>query len=180
MQEHVISCLQSGHTLCLGYISACFILSGWLTRFIFQKNLVIFPAIQLILQILIKRSQLLTLLLLLSLFLCLGSSVLVLLGSQFRVPWATLLGYQQSCFNNSPLSFLQAQRLGHSFKEVLARYGEDELPLKETVAELLMDRTKDDSSMLPGIFPPEVEYHLSSIYIDVSRPQVTLTCSFLN
>ncbi|EOX98891.1 Ser/Thr-rich protein T10 in DGCR region, putative isoform 1 [Theobroma cacao] len=70
---------------------------------------------------------------------------------------------------NSP--WPKAQRLGHSFKEVLARYGEDELPLKETVAELLMDRTKDDSSMLPGIFPPEVEYHLSSIYIDVSRPQ---------
>ncbi|XVF01629.1 hypothetical protein REPUB_Repub04eG0104700 [Reevesia pubescens] len=65
-----------------------------------------------------------------------------------------------------PVSFLQAQRLDHNFKEVLARYGKDELPLAETVSELMMDTTKDDLSVLP-----EYEYHSSAIYIDVSRPQ---------
>ena len=70
------------------------------------------------------------------------------------------------------LSLLQAQRLDQNFKEVLAKYGKDELPLKETVAELMMDTTKDNLSMLPGIYPPEFEYNLSAIYIDVTHPQV--------
>ncbi|XWS68349.1 hypothetical protein CRYUN_Cryun04dG0082400 [Craigia yunnanensis] len=68
--------------------------------------------------------------------------------------------------------WLKAQRLDHNFKEVFAKYAKDELPLKETVAELMMDTTKDNLSMLPGIYPPDFEYNLSAIYIDVTRPQV--------
>ncbi|XWS68348.1 hypothetical protein CRYUN_Cryun04dG0082400 [Craigia yunnanensis] len=67
--------------------------------------------------------------------------------------------------------WLKAQRLDHNFKEVFAKYAKDELPLKETVAELMMDTTKDNLSMLPGIYPPDFEYNLSAIYIDVTRPQ---------
>ncbi|XWS39679.1 hypothetical protein CRYUN_Cryun18bG0075600 [Craigia yunnanensis] len=35
----------------------------------------------------------------------------------------------------------------------------------------MMDTTKDDLSMVPRIYPPEMEYHLSAIYIDISCPQ---------
>ncbi|TYH22715.1 hypothetical protein ES288_A04G150700v1 [Gossypium darwinii] len=67
--------------------------------------------------------------------------------------------------------WLKAQRLDHNFKEVLARYGKDELPLKEMVGQLMMDTTKDDLSLLPHIYSPETEYDLSAIYIDTTRPQ---------
>ncbi|XVF44703.1 hypothetical protein PTKIN_Ptkin02bG0145300 [Pterospermum kingtungense] len=68
--------------------------------------------------------------------------------------------------------WLKVQRLDHNFKEVLARYGNEELPVKEMLAEVMMDTTKDDLSMLPGIYPPDFEYHLSAIYVDVTHPQV--------
>ncbi|OMO59154.1 hypothetical protein COLO4_34300 [Corchorus olitorius] len=66
----------------------------------------------------------------------------------------------------------KAQRLDHKFKEVLAKYSKHELlPLKEMVAELMMDTTKDDdSSRLPNIYSPETEYNLSSIFIDFNSP----------
>ncbi|XP_022744078.1 transport and Golgi organization 2 homolog [Durio zibethinus] len=67
--------------------------------------------------------------------------------------------------------WLKAQRLDRKFKEVMDIYNKDELPLKEMVAELMMDTTKDDLSMLPRIYPPEIEYHLSAIYIGFIRPQ---------
>lgn len=65
----------------------------------------------------------------------------------------------------------KAQRLHHNFRELLAEYGEDELPTKEMVSNLLTDTTKDNESMFPGVLPPELEYQLSSIYVDVKRPQ---------
>lgn len=67
----------------------------------------------------------------------------------------------------------QAQRLGHNFKELMGKYGEGELQMKEMVDKLMMDATKDDESLLPHIFPPETEYHLSSIFIDTERPLVS-------
>lgn len=70
------------------------------------------------------------------------------------------------------LYVFQVQRLDRNFKGVLGRYGNDELPLKEMLAELMMDTTKDDLSILPGIYPPEFEYHLSAIYVEVTQPQV--------
>lgn len=64
----------------------------------------------------------------------------------------------------------KAQRLGDSFKELLDKHGEKELPMKEMAEKLMMDTVKDDESMLPHIFPPEREYHLSSIFIDTDTP----------
>ncbi|XVF67136.1 hypothetical protein PTKIN_Ptkin10aG0096700 [Pterospermum kingtungense] len=68
----------------------------------------------------------------------------------------------------------KAQRLDNNFKNVLRIYDNNEFPLKEMVAELMMDTTKDDLSILPHIYPPEIEYPLSAIYIDTNRPQVIL------
>lgn len=45
--------------------------------------------------------------------------------------------------------------------------------MKEMVEKLMMDTVKDDESMLPHIFPPEREYHLSSIFIDTDTPIVS-------
>ncbi|KAL9415628.1 hypothetical protein AB3S75_043842 [Citrus x aurantiifolia] len=64
----------------------------------------------------------------------------------------------------------KAQRLGHAFKELMDKYGEGELQMKEMADELMMDTTKDDESLLPHIYPPETESHLSSIFIDTERP----------
>lgn len=72
----------------------------------------------------------------------------------------------------SSLSF-QAQRLGDSFKELLDKHGENELPMKEMVEKLMMDTVKDDESMLPHIFPPEREYHTSSIFVDTDTAIVS-------
>ncbi|KAF5745816.1 transport and Golgi organization 2 [Tripterygium wilfordii] len=63
----------------------------------------------------------------------------------------------------------KAQRLRLSFEELLVEYGENELPLKEMVERLMTDTTKDRSS-LPGIYPPEKEYELSSIFVDRDTP----------
>ncbi|XP_059458295.1 uncharacterized protein LOC132187878 [Corylus avellana] len=60
----------------------------------------------------------------------------------------------------------KAQRLGDSFRELLDEHGEKELPMKEMVEKLMMDTFKDDESMLPHIYPPEREYHLSSIFVE--------------
>ncbi|KAK8561397.1 hypothetical protein V6N12_048469 [Hibiscus sabdariffa] len=67
--------------------------------------------------------------------------------------------------------WLKAQRLDRNFREVLAKYGDGALPLKETVAELMTDTTKDDLSSLPQILSPETEYPMSAIYIDTTRPR---------
>lgn len=67
---------------------------------------------------------------------------------------------------------LQAERLRHNFKEVLDKYGESELPIKVMVEKLMRDTTKDEESELPHIYPPVLEYHLSSIFVDVNRPLV--------
>ncbi|OMO59142.1 hypothetical protein COLO4_34302 [Corchorus olitorius] len=66
----------------------------------------------------------------------------------------------------------KAQRLDHKLKEVLAKYSKHELlPLKEMIAEVMMDTTKDDdSSMLPHIDARETEYHMSSIFVDFNHP----------
>ncbi|XP_021896844.1 transport and Golgi organization 2 homolog isoform X2 [Carica papaya] len=64
----------------------------------------------------------------------------------------------------------KAERLRHNFKEVLDKYGESELPIKVMVEKLMRDTTKDEESELPHIYPPVLEYHLSSIFVDVNRP----------
>ncbi|XP_004290063.1 PREDICTED: transport and Golgi organization protein 2 homolog [Fragaria vesca subsp. vesca] len=63
----------------------------------------------------------------------------------------------------------KSQRLGNSFKEVLNKYGDDEVSLKEMAVQLMTDTTRDDRSLLPCIYSPEVEYELSSIFIAYAR-----------
>lgn len=72
----------------------------------------------------------------------------------------------------NPLLLFQSQRLGNSFKEVLNKYGDDEVSLKEMAVQLMTDTTRDDRSLLPCIYSPEVEYELSSIFIAYARELV--------
>ncbi|XP_021649505.2 uncharacterized protein LOC110641912 isoform X2 [Hevea brasiliensis] len=65
----------------------------------------------------------------------------------------------------------KAQRLGHNFKDLLDKYGERELPVKEMVEILMTNTVKDvDESMLPKIYPAEFEYQLSSIFVETDTP----------
>ncbi|XP_008235966.1 PREDICTED: transport and Golgi organization protein 2 homolog [Prunus mume] len=67
----------------------------------------------------------------------------------------------------------KVQRLGDSFKELLREHGGDnDLPMKEMVEKLMMNTIKDDEeSLLPHVYPPELEYHLSSIFVE-KAPQL--------
>lgn len=60
----------------------------------------------------------------------------------------------------------KAQRLRHSFKDMLDKYGEAEISIEEMTANLMRDTTKDDESKLPHIYPPEFECQLSSIFVE--------------
>ena len=49
------------------------------------------------------------------------------------------------------------------------------------VKKLMENRIKDDEKLLPGIHPPEREYPLSSIFVEVEFPlvsQLSLSCMF--
>ncbi|XP_061360377.1 uncharacterized protein LOC133304361 [Gastrolobium bilobum] len=61
----------------------------------------------------------------------------------------------------------KAERLRHSFKELIDQYGESEFPVKEMVEKLMTNTIKDEECMLPGIHPPERELPLSSIFVEV-------------
>ncbi|CAI0471347.1 unnamed protein product [Linum tenue] len=66
----------------------------------------------------------------------------------------------------------KAQRLRHSLKEFMDRHGEqEEVPAKE-MAETLMTNTvkTEDKTLLPGVYPPDYEYQLSSIFVDIHAP----------
>lgn len=62
----------------------------------------------------------------------------------------------------------KAERLLQNFKEIMNTYGEGEVPANEMVQRLMRDTTKADKSSLPGIYSPEFEYQLSSIYIEAT------------
>ncbi|CAJ2650362.1 unnamed protein product [Trifolium pratense] len=65
----------------------------------------------------------------------------------------------------------KAERLRHSFKELIDEYGEGEFPIKEMVEKLMTNTIKDDEQcLLPGIRPPELEFPLSSIFVDIQLP----------
>ena len=70
---------------------------------------------------------------------------------------------------------LQAERLRHSFKDQLARYGDGEVCVKEMVEKLMRDTVKDDKSMLPHIYPVEREYQMSSIFVEEETPSVNMS-----
>ncbi|XP_027347088.1 transport and Golgi organization 2 homolog isoform X2 [Abrus precatorius] len=60
----------------------------------------------------------------------------------------------------------KAERLRHNFNELIAHYGESDFPIKEVVEKLMTNTIKDEDCMLPGIYPPERERPLSSIFVE--------------
>lgn len=68
--------------------------------------------------------------------------------------------------------YVQSQRLGKSFKELLKQYGEGELPVKVIVEKLMRDTNKADKGNLPCICSLDWELDLSSIYVEVDTPLV--------
>ncbi|KAH0716827.1 hypothetical protein KY290_013395 [Solanum tuberosum] len=59
----------------------------------------------------------------------------------------------------------KSQRLEYSFKQLLDEYGESEIPIGQAAERIMRDLAKEDSN-LPGIYSPECEYQLSSIFVD--------------
>lgn len=72
---------------------------------------------------------------------------------------------------SDPLS-CKAQRLEHNLRGLLDTYGQGEFPVKEMAEKLMRDTVKDEESKLPGIYPPEMEYNLSSIFVEEETPKV--------
>ncbi|KAM1044050.1 hypothetical protein ACFX2J_035039 [Malus domestica] len=65
----------------------------------------------------------------------------------------------------------KAQLLGDSFRETLMESSGDDLPIKLMVEKLMTNTVKvEDESLLPHIYPPELEYHLSSIFVEKAPP----------
>ncbi|XVE56287.1 hypothetical protein DITRI_Ditri03aG0226400 [Diplodiscus trichospermus] len=64
----------------------------------------------------------------------------------------------------------KAQRLGKSFKQMLNKYGRNEVNVKEMVEKLMKDKVKADKSMLPGICALDWEFNLSSVFVEVDTP----------
>ncbi|KAG8364456.1 hypothetical protein BUALT_Bualt19G0130700 [Buddleja alternifolia] len=62
----------------------------------------------------------------------------------------------------------KAERLRHSFEEVMRKYCEAEISMEDITEKLMNDTTKDDESKLPHIYPPEFEYLLSSIFVEAA------------
>ncbi|KAL9272112.1 Transport and Golgi organization 2-like protein [Drosera capensis] len=63
----------------------------------------------------------------------------------------------------------KAERLAHNFEELLNAYGSEEVDPHLMVQKLMTDSTKE-ASMLPGVYPPEFEYQLSSIFVECDTP----------
>ncbi|XP_047955754.1 transport and Golgi organization 2 homolog [Salvia hispanica] len=59
----------------------------------------------------------------------------------------------------------KAQRVRRCFEDVLGKYSEAEISLKEITKMVMNDTTKDDSD-LPGIYSREFEYLTSSIFVE--------------
>ncbi|KAL8553155.1 hypothetical protein ACS0TY_001701 [Phlomoides rotata] len=66
----------------------------------------------------------------------------------------------------------KAQRLRHGFEDVVGKCGEAEISLKE-MTEILMKDTRKDKGGISGIYTPEFEYLLSSIFVEATNtPEV--------
>ncbi|KAE8680375.1 Tetratricopeptide repeat-like superfamily protein [Hibiscus syriacus] len=65
----------------------------------------------------------------------------------------------------------KAQRLGKSFKQVLNKYGKNEVMVKEMVEKLTKDKVKADKSKLPGICALDWEFNHSSIFVEMDTPR---------
>ncbi|KAK4424006.1 hypothetical protein Salat_1594000 [Sesamum alatum] len=66
----------------------------------------------------------------------------------------------------------KAQRLRHSFEDVVVQKCCDaEISMKEITEKLMTDTTKDDQEeLLPHIYPPAFEYLLSAIFVEADTP----------
>ncbi|KAB2015820.1 hypothetical protein ES319_D08G053000v1 [Gossypium barbadense] len=64
----------------------------------------------------------------------------------------------------------KAWRLGKGFKQMLNRYGKNEVNVKEMVEKLMKDKVKADKSKLPGICDLDMEFNLSSIFVEMDTP----------
>ncbi|GJW33014.1 transport and Golgi organization protein 2 [Tanacetum coccineum] len=65
-----------------------------------------------------------------------------------------------------PVSTLHGLRLEHGFRDFFNQYGDGELPINEMVDKLMGNTVKDDLSKLPHIYSAEMEYQLSSVFVD--------------
>lgn len=68
--------------------------------------------------------------------------------------------------------FVQALRLGLSFKEELCKYGEGIINVKEMAEKLMKDTVKAEKGRLPGICSLDWEHSLSSVFVEVDTPLV--------
>jgi uncharacterized protein with NRDE domain len=68
---------------------------------------------------------------------------------------------------------LQATRLRSSFKELLLKYGDNEIVSKDTAEKLMTDRTKADKNMLPNT-GCDIDYELgiSAIFVEMKAKKV--------
>lgn len=64
----------------------------------------------------------------------------------------------------------KVQRLGLNLKDLLGKYGESEIPVKEVLEKLMRDKVKADKSRLPGICSIDWEFNLSSIFVEIDTP----------
>lgn len=58
-------------------------------------------------------------------------------------------------------------RLRDGFNQLLTQHPRGEFPVKTMVEEVMTDTVKDQE---PHVFPPETQYHLSSIFVDIPTP----------
>ncbi|KAG9151684.1 hypothetical protein Leryth_001989 [Lithospermum erythrorhizon] len=65
----------------------------------------------------------------------------------------------------------KALRLQQNFRGLLDQYSKTEYHAKEMAEKLMQDRTKDNDTNLPGIYPPEFEHQLSSIFVEAETPK---------
>lgn len=61
------------------------------------------------------------------------------------------------------------------FKELLGKYGESDIPIKEMIEKLMRDTVKADESMLPHICALDWECDQSSIFTDTETKMVYLS-----
>ncbi|CAA0835052.1 Protein of unknown function (DUF833, partial [Striga hermonthica] len=59
-------------------------------------------------------------------------------------------------------------RLRHSFEDVVEKFFNSDISLKDITEILMKDTTKDDENELPGIYPPVLEYQLSAIFVETN------------
>lgn len=81
-------------------------------------------------------------------------------------------------FNALRALVLQARRLKCGFEDVLGKFSEAEISLKEITKMVMKDTTKDDSE-LTGIYSRDFEYNLSAIFVDADTASVIFCVYYL-